>query len=229
MRGLIGRKVGMTQVFDANGVRVAVTVIDVKGNTVIQKKVSKSRDGYTAVKLGYGACARQEKSGLVRFRGANKAEAGVFAKLGIEVPRRHVREFRLSPAEIDNYDVGKEILADEEFSAGDVVDVIGTCKGRGFMGVVKRHGFVTVKKTHGTHEYKRHGGAIGASADPSRVIKGKRMPGQFGNTRKTVQNLNVVEVLPEDGVILVRGGVPGPNGGIVLVQRAKKKARSYAS
>jgi large subunit ribosomal protein L3 len=227
MRGLIGRKVGMTQVFDANGNRVPVTVVDVKGNVVVQKKVAQSRDGYTAVKLGFEECARQEKSGLVRFRGANKPEAGVFAKLGIEVPRRHLREFRINAEDLDAYEVGKEVLLDEEFSAGDIVDVTGISKGHGFTGVIRRHRFHRPKQTHGTHEYKRHPGAIGASADPSRVIKGKRMPGQHGNTRTTVQNLAVVDVLPEDGVILIRGGVPGPDGGIVLVKRAVKRSRSY--
>ncbi len=164
MSGLIGRKVGMTQVFDENGLRTPVTVLDVTGNVVVQKKSTEGRDGYNAVKLGFEPCDRQEKSGMVRFRGANRPEAGVFLKVNIETPRRQVIEFRLAESELDHYEVGKELLVDEEFRAGDVVDVTGTTKGRGFTGVIKRHGFHMPKATHGTHEFFRHGGAISKRA-----------------------------------------------------------------
>ncbi|MBN1947303.1 MAG: 50S ribosomal protein L3 [Bradymonadales bacterium] len=229
MRGLIGRKVGMTQIFDQAGQRIPVTVIDVGGNIVVQTKSSQGKDGYDAVKLGFEPAVRQEKNGMERFRGLTKAETGVFAKAGIEAPRRIVREFRLRADEVGRYQVGQEIAVADEFRAGDIVDVVGTSKGRGFTGVVKRYGFVCARATHGTHENFRHPGAIGASADPSRVVKGLKLPGQYGNSRVTAQNLKVQQVMPEEGLILVRGSVPGAEGSIVTICAGVKKGRSVVA
>lgn len=228
MKGVIGRKVGMTQVFDEAGTRVPVTVVEVAGNVVIKKKTAEGKDGYNAVKIGFTGCTRQEKSGMIRYRGANAPEAGVFLKLGIDPPRRHVREFRITAAELDEIKVGEELAIETLFSAGDRVDVTGTSKGHGFTGVIKRHGYSRPKMTHGTHEFFRHGGAIGASAYPARVFKGKAMAGQHGNKRATVQNLRVVEVIPEDGLVLIKGAIPGHNGAIVSVSQAVKRKRSLA-
>jgi large subunit ribosomal protein L3 len=224
MRGVIGRKIGMTQIYDERGARVAVTVIDVGGNVVVQKKSAQDKDGYNAVKLAFCPADLQQKNGLVRYRGVNRPEWGVFKKVGIETPRRHVREFRVGAKELDRYEVGKELLVEEEFLKGTFVDVSGISKGRGFQGVIRRHGFHMPKMTHGTHENFRHGGSIGASADPARVFKGKKMPGQLGNAPTTVQNLKVVDVMADEGLVLLKGGVPGPNGGLVKLRQAVKKA-----
>lgn len=220
---LIGRKVGMTQIFDDAGQRLAVTVVDAGGNRVVQKKQVSGSDGYNAVKLGFEPAKMQEKNGLIRHRGVNKPLEGIFRSAGIEPPLRHLREFRCGPTEIQSYEVGQTLQVGDQFKPGDYVDVTGTSKGRGFTGVIKRHGFHRPKMTHGTHEFFRHGGAIGSSADPGRVFKGKKMPGQHGNRRVTVQNLRVVEVLDNEGLILIRGAVPGPSGGLVTVRSAVKK------
>jgi large subunit ribosomal protein L3 len=192
MRGLIGRKVGMTQVYNEAGQRVAVTVISVAGNIVVQKKTSEGRDGYNAVKLAFDPADKQEKNGMVRYRGANKPEAGV----------------------------------ESHFYNGEIVDVTGTSKGRGYTGVIKRHNFHMSRATHGTHEFFRHGGSIGSSAWPSKVWKGKKMAGQYGNTRVTTQNVKIERIDPDNGLILLRGAVPGPVGGIVTVRSAIKRSRA---
>ncbi len=222
MKGLIGKKVGMTQIFGEDGNRTPVTVIEVGGNVVIQKKSETGKDGYAAVKLGYGDAHKHEKDGEEPRWRLSKPRVGVFAKAGIDTPKRHVREVRVTESELDGYEVGQTVGADI-FKAGDWVDVVGTSKGRGYTGVMKRHNFAGGKASHGVHEYFRHGGSIGASAYPARVFPGKKMPGQYGNTRVTVQNLRVVAVRPEDGAILVKGAVPGPNGGIVMLKSAIKK------
>lgn len=142
-------------------------------------------------------------------------------KAGLDEPRKHVREIRVSESELDDYEVGQALGADL-FAQGDFVDVTGTSKGSGFSGVMRRHNFAGGKASHGVHEYFRHGGSIGASAYPARVIKGKKMAGQHGNSRVTMQNLRVVAVRPEDDALLIKGAIPGPNGGIVTVRSAVK-------
>jgi large subunit ribosomal protein L3 len=221
-KGLIGKKVGMTQLFGPDGVRIPVTVVEVGGNVVIQKKSELGNDGYAAVKLGFGDVKLLEKEGTEPKWRLSKPEVGVFTAAGIDKPRRHVREFRVGEADLDNYEVGQE-LGPELFENGTYVDVTGTSKGRGFSGVMRRHNFAGAKATHGVHEFFRHGGSIGMSADPSRVHAGTKMPGQHGNATTTVQNLQVVQLLEEDGAVLIKGSVPGPNGGVVLIRTAVKK------
>ena len=225
MKGLIGKKVGMTQVFDADGNRIPVTVIEVGGNVVVQKKSTTGKDGYSAIKLGYGDVHKHEKDGTEPRWRLSKPRVGVFTKAGIDAPRKHVAEVRVREEELDQYEVG-QILGADLFATGEFVDVCGTSKGRGYTGVMKRHNFKGAKGSHGVHEYFRHGGSIGSSAYPSRVFPGKKMAGQHGNARVTVQNLRVIDILPEDNAILVRGAVPGPNGGIVTVKQAIKKIQT---
>jgi len=222
VKGLLGRKVGMTQLFDEEGNRIPLTVIDVSSNVVVQVKSTEGKDGYDAVKLGFGLAHKLEKEGEEPRWRLNRPEVGVFAKAGIDVPRRHLREFRTTPSSLEYYEVGKELGADE-FNAGEFVDVTGTSKGRGFTGVMKRHNFKGTKASHGVHEFFRHGGSIGMSAWPSRVLPGKKMAGQHGNAKVTVQNLRVFRTIPEDNLVLVRGSVPGPNGGVVMLRSAAKK------
>ncbi len=222
-KALIGRKVGMTQLFDDVGNRIPVTVVEVKGNVVVQKKSEQGKDGYSAIKIGYGDVKLLEKEGAeARFR-LSRPRVGVFTKAGIDAPRRYVRELRVSEDTLAQYEVG-QVLGADHFTAGEWVDVVGTSKGRGYTGVMKRHNFAGAKGSHGVHEFFRHGGSIGASAYPSRVFPGKKMAGQYGNTRVTIQNLRVYKVLNDDNVLLIKGCVPGPNGGIVMVKTAVKKA-----
>lgn len=225
MKGLLGTKVGMTSVFDRDGNKVPVTVIDVSSNIVIQKKSKSGKDGYSAIKIGFGLAHKHEKDGEEPRWRLSAPQVGVFTNAGIDTPRRHVREIRIPESMLDDYEVGQELTADM-FIEGEMIDVTGTSKGRGFTGVMKRHNFAGGKASHGVHEYFRHGGSIGMSAYPARVIKGKKMAGQHGNARVTVQNLRVVGVRAEDHAILVRGAVPGANGGVVLVRSAIKKLQT---
>ena len=222
MKGLLGKKIGMTRIFTEEGEVVPVTVIDVSSNVVVQLKSEQGKDGYNAVKIGFGEVHVHEKEGEEPIFRLNRPEVGVFQKAGIEAPRRHVREIRLSAKEVAGYEVGQELGADT-FFAGEFVDVTGTSKGRGYSGVMKRHNFAGTKASHGVHEYFRHGGSIGASAYPARVFPGQKMAGQYGNARTTIQNLRVFRVLPEQNLVLVKGSVPGPNGGVVMVRSAVKK------
>ena len=209
--GLLGKKVGMTHVFDEEGRAVPVTVIDVAGNSVVQVKKADS-DGYSAVQLGI---TEQKEQRL------NKPSAGHFKKHGSS-PRKYVREFRVaSDAELE--DVATIDFSAAMFADGQWVDVIGTSKGRGFQGAVKRHGFGGLRMTHGSMMHRRTG-AIGAGSTPGRVWKGTKMPGRLGNDRKTVQNLKVVQSRPEDNVLLIEGAVPGSKGSYVIVRPAIKKA-----
>ncbi len=222
MKGLIGEKVGMTQVFDEIGNRIPVTVVKVDGNVVVQKKSSEGKDGYSALKLGYGSVHKHVKEGADDKWRLSRPRVGVFLQAGIEKPRKHVKEVRVAEEELEEYEVGQELGADT-FIPGEYVDVTGTSKGRGFSGVMRRHNFAGAKASHGVHEFFRHGGSIGCSAYPARVFPGKKMAGQHGNARATIQNLQVVDVLEEDNALLIKGGVPGPNGGVVLVRSAVKK------
>lgn len=224
MKGLMGRKLGMMQVFLPDGRMLPVTVISVEPNTVIQKKTTASKDGYNAVKLGIDAARKSEKEGTEPRWHMNRAGLGVFKHAGIGVPCKTVREFRLTEEELALYpEVGGAVVAGDLFRKGQFVDLVGTSKGRGFTGVMRRHNMAGAKGSHGAHEYFRHGGSIGSSADPSRVFKGKRMAGQHGNARVTVQSLQVVDVLADKNLVLIKGGVPGPNGGMVMLQQSVKK------
>ncbi|MCB9729651.1 MAG: 50S ribosomal protein L3 [Deltaproteobacteria bacterium] len=209
-QGLVGKKVGMTQVFDQYGNLVAVTILEVGPNRVVQVKRRDGKEGYSAVKVGYGEIAEKK---------LNRPELGVFHHAKV-APARVLREFRMKDAELEGIEVGGELTV-EMFRPGQKLDVCATTKGRGFQGVMKRHGFKGAKeKGHGTHEYKRHSGSIGQSAWPSRVIPGKRMAGQMGNDRVTQRGLQVVAVYPEQNLLLVKGAVPGAKNGIVTVNRS---------
>lgn len=207
--GLLGKKLGMTRLFDQQaGSMIPVTVIDVSGNTFLQKKTTET-DGYTAVQVGYGDQKEQRvcKPDLGRFK---KAES---------TPKRFVQEFRFE----NGSTIPESHPGMETFTEGQWVDVIGTTKGRGFQGAVKRHGFGGLKMTHGSMMHRRTG-AIGCRSTPGRVWKNQKMPGHMGTDLTTVQNLKIVAVRPEDGVILVSGAVPGPKNGYLTVRPAKKKS-----
>lgn len=206
--GIIGKKIGMTQVFAEDGAAVGVTAIEVEPSVVLQVK-TKEKDGYDAIQIGYGRTKQKNVSKPMQGH-FNKANKGFF---------RCVKEFQLQSG---NYEVGQEITADM-FKIGDYVDIVGTSKGKGFQGVVKRHGFGGGRATHGSM-FHRAPGSIGASADPSRVFKGTKMGGQMGNVRKTVQNIQVWQVRPDRNLLLLKGAVPGSKNGFVLIKKAKKKS-----
>ncbi|MFC1498656.1 50S ribosomal protein L3 [Verrucomicrobiota bacterium] len=210
MQGLIGKKLGMTQVFDESGQCITVTVIEAGPCVVVQRK-TKERDGYDAVQLGFA----EKKEHLTA-----KSALGRFKKAGIANPMRHMKELEIE--EGDELKEGDKITV-SIFDDVSFVDVTGLSKGRGFQGVVKRHGMRGGRKTHGSTTHRRVG-AIGQCSTPSRVAKGTRMPGQMGNVRVTQQNLAVVQVKGEDNRLLLGGSVPGPNGSIILVRKALKKA-----
>jgi large subunit ribosomal protein L3 len=207
---LLGTKLGMTQVWDEAGRLVPVTVVEVGTNVVTQVRTDE-KDGYAAVQLAYGQ---------IDPRKVTQPLKGHFEKAGV-TPRRHVTEIRTTDA--GEYSLGQELTA-EAFTAGQTVDVIGTTKGKGFAGVMKRHGFHGVSASHGSHRNHRKPGSIGAASTPSRVFKGVRMAGRMGNERQTTQNLTVHAVDVERGLLLVKGAVPGPKGGVVLVRTAAKGA-----
>jgi large subunit ribosomal protein L3 len=214
--GLIGKKLGNTQVFNDDGSVARVTAIQVGPCRVLGKRTL-DKDGYSAVILGFGE--KREKL-------LTKAEAGWFKKIGQE-PARTVRELRLAPETVAKYEVGQVLKPSEYFAEGQKVDVSGVTRGRGFSGVMRRWNFRgSAKDTHGTHEYKRHGGSIGTNMTPGRTFLNLKMPGQYGNENQTVLNLVVTRVLDEENVILVKGGVPGAKNGVVTVRGAvKAKAR----
>ncbi len=213
MQGLIGKKIGMTRVFDEDGTHVPVTVIQAGPCVVLQRK--SAADGYEAVQLGF-----QEKT----EKRATKALRGHCKKAGT-TPKQFVREIRLAKGE--DAKVG-DVVTVQIFDGATHVDVIGTTKGRGFAGNIRRHKFAGGPLSHGSR-FHRQGGAIGNRTWPARVFKNKSMPGHMGNVRATTQNLKVVQVRGEDGVLLVRGAIPGPNGGILIVRRALKKASKAAA
>lgn len=210
MIGLIGRKLGMTQVLGEDGVRVPVTVIEAGPCTVVAT-CDRERNGYEAVQLGYGEKKPQRVSKAYREH-CQKAGKGVFEVLR-EVPTE----------EGESLEVGAQVSSSDVFKAGDTVHVSGVTKGRGYSGVMRRHGFQGFPATHGTHEYFRHGGAIGNRSYPGRVTKGKRMAGQFGSVRVTTRNLSVVAVRADENLVLVKGGVPGAKGSIVFLSKAAVK------
>ncbi|SDN23996.1 LSU ribosomal protein L3P [Lentzea albidocapillata subsp. violacea] len=208
MKGILGTKLGMTQVFDENNRIVPVTVVKAEPNVVTQVR-TEEKDGYTAVQLAAGA---------IDPRKVNKPVAGHFAKAGV-TPRRHLVELRTADA--GEYTVGQEITA-EVFEAGAVVDITGTSKGKGTAGVMKRHNFKGLGSSHGTQRKHRSPGSIGGCATPGRVFKGLRMAGRMGHERVTTQNLKVHKIDVENGLLLIKGAVPGPKGGLVFVKTAAK-------
>lgn len=210
VKGLLGEKLGMTQVWDADNKLVPVTVVQA-GPCVVTQVRDEATDGYAAVQIAYGA---------IDPRKVNKPTAGHFEKAGV-APRRHLVELRTSDAA--EYSLGQEVTA-EIFEAGQEVDVTGTTKGKGFAGVMKRHGFAGVSASHGAHRNHRKPGSIGGCATPGRVFKGMRMAGRMGGQRQTTQNLTIHAVDAEKGLLLIKGAVPGPRGGIVLVRTAAKGA-----
>ncbi len=212
--GLVGRKLGMTQFFKDDGEVVAVTVIDVGPNTVISVKTEDGKDGYNALQLGFGS---QKPQRLTR------PELGHLARVGLQDnPPEVIREIRVDKATAASTEPGATLGAADVFEEGAKVDVTGVSKGRGFAGVMKRHHFRGFIRTHGTHEFFRHGGSIGTRLTPGHVLKGKRMAGHMGHEQVTVQNLQVARVDAERNLVMVRGGVPGPNGSIVVVRKAVK-------
>lgn len=204
MAGLIGKKIGMTRIFNEEGVQVPVTVIEA-GPCPVMSVRSQDDDGYQAVQLGYGAKKAKRTSA---------GEMGHAAKAGLEAAPRLMREFRTNGEE---YEVGQELTV-ELFEPGDRVKVTGRSKGRGFQGVVKRHGFAGRPATHG-HPMSRNPGSIGPGTDPSRVIKGKKLPGRMGGDRQTIRNLQIVRVDGERNLLFVKGGVPGARDGYVLISK----------
>jgi large subunit ribosomal protein L3 len=214
IQGVLGEKLGMTQVWDESGRLVPVTVVQAGPCVVTQVRTSDS-DGYDAVQIAYGA---------IDPRKVNQPTAGHFAKAGV-TPRRHLVELRTTDA--DHYALGQEITA-STFTAGQVVDVVGTTKGKGTAGVMKRHGFAGVSASHGAHRNHRKPGSIGGASTPGRVFKGLKMAGRMGRVRQTVQNVTIHAVDAEKGLLLIKGAVPGPKGGIVLVKTAAKLAQKGA-
>ncbi len=210
VKGLLGKKLGMTQVWDSNNKLVPVTVIEAGSNVITQIK-SIETDGYAAIQLAYGA---------IDPRKVNKPDAGHFEKAGVN-PRRHIAEVRTADAA--DYAVGQE-LGVEVFEVGAKLDVVGTSKGKGFAGHMKRHGFAGVAASHGAHRNHRKPGSIGMSSTPGRVFKGMRMAGRMGGDRVTTLNLTLHAVDAERGLLLVKGAVPGPKGQLVFVRNAVKGA-----
>jgi large subunit ribosomal protein L3 len=207
---MLGKKIGMTQVFSDDGLSIPVTVIQAGPCTVVQKKTIEN-DGYNALKVAFGDA--KEKS-------LNKPQKGVFSKAGVSV-RKYMKEFKVE--DCDNYAIGQEIKVAEMFQAGDKIDVSGISKGKGFQGVIKRHGQTIGPLTHGS-KYFRGPGSMGAGTSPGRVFKGKNLPGHMGAEKVTIQNLNIVRVDGERNLLLVKGAVPGPKGALLVIREAVKNA-----
>ena len=210
VKGVLGEKLGMTQVWDEDNRLVPVTVIQA-GPCVVTQVRNAETDGYDAVQIAYGA---------IDPRKVSQPKSGHFAKAGV-TPRRHLVELRTADA--SEYSLGQEVTV-ELFESGQAIDVTGTTKGKGFAGVMKRHGFAGVSASHGAHRNHRKPGSIGGCATPGRVFKGMRMAGRMGGVRQTTQNLTIHAVDAEKGLLLIKGAVPGPRGGIVLVRTAAKGA-----
>ena len=206
-KGIIGKKIGMTQLFDENGKVIPVTVVEAGPCTVVQKKTIEN-DGYEAIQVGFGD---------VKVQRVNKPMAGHFKKADV-APKKVLKEFRLE--NIADVNVG-DILKADIFAAGDRVDVVGTSKGKGTAGVIKRWNFSRLKETHGTGPVHRHGGSLGV-IDPARIFKGKKMAGHLGSEKVTVQNLDIVKVDVENNLIAIKGAIPGPKNGIVVIADSVK-------
>ena len=208
-KGLIGKKIGMTQLFDENGKVIPVTVVEAGPCVVVQKKTTEN-DGYEAVQVGFGD---------VKVQRVNKPQAGHFAAAKV-APKKVLKEFRLDDCAALN--VG-DILKADVFAVGDRVDVVGTSKGKGTAGAIKRWNFSRLKESHGTGPVARHAGSLGACSDPSRVYKGKKLAGHLGAERVTIQNLDIVKVDAENNLIAIKGAIPGPKGGIIVLADTVKK------
>ena len=206
-KAIIGKKIGMTQIFDENGKVVPVTVVEAGPCVVVQKKTIE-KDGYEAIQVGFGE---------IREKLVNKPRKGHFAKAGVSL-RRTLKEFRME--DVANYNVGDEIKVDT-FEIGDKVDVSGVSKGKGFQGTIKRWNASRGPMSHGS-KFHRAPGSMGAASDPSRTFKNKRMPGHMGAKNTTVLNLEVVKIMPEKNIILIKGGIPGPNKGTVVIRNSVK-------
>jgi large subunit ribosomal protein L3 len=209
--GIIGKKLGMTQLFSEDGTIIRCSVIE-SDLTVIGKR-TKDKDGYDALIVGLGD--RKDKA-------TNKPLAGQYKKSG-QKPKRFARELRMAADAVAKYEVGAKVKLDEVFEPGQFVDVQGTTRGRGFTGVMRRWSFAGAVTSHGTHEYKRHGGSIGTNLTPGRTLPGLKMPGQYGNETVSLLNLKVAKIVPEQQLLLIEGGVPGPRNGLVTVRGAVKK------
>ncbi len=209
-KGIIAKKVGMTQLFDENSKVIPVTVVEAGPCVVVQKKTVE-KDGYQAVQLGFGEASA---------KGTNKPLKGHFAKGDVAL-KKFLREFKFNDA--DSYNVGDIVKADK-FEVGDIIDVCGTSKGKGYAGNIKRWNTHSLKETHGSGPVHRHPGSIGACSDPSKVMKGKKMPGHLGVERVTVQNLTVVKVDVENNLIAIKGAIPGPKGGVIVITDSVKKS-----
>jgi large subunit ribosomal protein L3 len=208
--GLIGKKLGMTQIYNEKGDAVSVTVVSVQGNAIVQVKTAAGKDGYSAVQVGFDDQKEQR---------VNKPLLGHFKKAGV-TPKRVLREFRVeNDAQLPAADAA---MGADMFSQGQFVDVIGVTKGKGFQGAVKRHGFSGQMQSHG-HMMHRRTGSIGCRSTPGLVWKGQKMPGHDGQVRRTTQNLVVVQSRPEEGLLLIKGTIPGSKGSLVIVRPAKKK------
>lgn len=214
--GVIGRKLGMTQIFTDDGTVVPCTVIEAR--SVVVGKRTQEKDGYDALILGF----EDKREKLV-----NRALAGQFKKANV-TPKRTLKEFRCAADVVGRFEIGQSVKLDEIFAVGQFVDVRGLSRGRGFTGVMRRHNFKGNVRTHGTHEYERHGGSIGTNMTPGRTLPGKSMPGQHGNKFVSVLSQPVVKILVDDDLILIQGGVPGPNNSVVAVRGANKKRGGLA-
>ena len=206
-KAIMGKKIGMTQIFDEQGRMIPVTVVEALPNVVVQIK-TEEKEGYNAIQVGFGE---------IRESLVNKPRKGTFAKAGV-TPKRFLKEFRLE--DISSYNVTDEIKVDV-FAEGEKIDVSGISKGKGFQGVIKRWNFSRGPETHGS-KFHRAPGSQGASSDPSRTFKNRKMPGHMGNVKRTVLNLEIVKVMPERNVILIKGGIPGPNKGTVVIRNSVK-------
>lgn len=209
--GVVGRKIGMTQIFSEDGTVLPCTVIEAR--PIVVAKRTKEKDGYDALVLGIDD--RKEKH-------TNKPLAGGYKKAGVPA-KRVLRELRCSAEQAAKFEVGNGINPADVFEVGQIVDVQGTMRGRGFSGVVRRHHFAGNVQTHGTHEYRRHGGSIGQRKTPGRTFPGMRMAGQHGNWTVSVLNQRIVKIVPEDNLVLVEGGVPGARNSLVIVRGASRK------
>ncbi len=213
--GLIGKKLGMSQIFDEHGNVIPVTVIKAGPCYVVQKK-STEKEGYNAVQIGFDE--------VIKVQRINKPEMGHFKKANLG-PTKVLREFKVAPEDLEANEIGS-VYSVDIFEPGDFVDITGTSKGKGFAGVVKRHGFKGAPASRGSHEFFRHGGSIGQNMTPGRTMRGKKMPGHMGSKKVTVQNLKVVDVRGDVNLLLIEGAIPGPDKGYVVIRRAVKKSAS---
>jgi len=211
--GLLGRKLGMTQLFDESGAVLPVTVVQAGPCTVVSIKTEEGKDGYNAIQLAFDT---------KKANRTNKADAGQFKGAGLDAAPKFVQEIRVTKKDAANLDTGTVLSVADVFTEGQRVDVTGVSKGKGFQGVMKRYNFAGFERSHGVHEFFRHGGSIGTRLTPGHVLKGKKMPGQMGNERVTVQSLTVARVDAEKNLVFLLGGVPGAKGALVTVRNAVK-------